>query len=96
MDIETKCDIIEEFMRDHILDGQYGDDEDVEEFLNYNDIGIPLSQAVSYSLAKLTTEGTVVVEETWLSLCNIFAVDPDGTYEDLFDFFGEAIEDEDE
>lgn len=87
MDIESKCDIIEEFMREHILNDKFKD-EDVDEFLEYNDLGIPLAQGVAYDLAELTDEGETLVEETWNGLCKLFSADPYGEYDGLDDLFG--------
>lgn len=86
MNIKEKCDIVEEFIRDHLLHNDF-DSNDINEFIKYNDLGIPLSQAVSYELATLTKNGEFLVEETWVSFCQLFDVDPNGDYEDLDDFF---------
>lgn len=88
MDIESKCNIIEEFMRETTLHQAFEGD-DVDQFIEFNDLGIPLAQAVSYGLATLTDEGQNLVEETWESLCSILDVDEEGEYEDLDDMFDE-------
>jgi hypothetical protein len=92
MDIEIKCNIIEEFMREHILHETF-DEEDVEDFISYNDLGIPLAQAVSYGLAKLVSEGETLVDETWEALCFVLEVDSQGDYEDLQDLLDEDDDD---
>jgi hypothetical protein len=84
MDIKTKCKIIEEFVREHILNDRF-DDEEVEAFLDFNDLGIPLAQSVSYNLATLTEEGESLVLETWLDFCILLEVDSANDYEDLED-----------
>jgi hypothetical protein len=88
MDIQDKCDIIEQFMREHMLHEAFEED-DVEEFINYNDLGIPLAQGVSYGLTNLTSEGQVVVEETWEALCFLLEVDSTEDYESLQDLLDE-------
>lgn len=85
MEIKNKCDIIEEFMRDHVFGEQ--NDEEVFQFIKFNDLGIPLAQAVSYDLATLTKNGEFLVDETWIALCELFDVDPNGDYDDLDAFF---------
>lgn len=84
MDIETKCNIIEEFMRKHVL-YEFFEEEDVKDFIEYNNLGIPLAQGVSYNLSNLTTEGQSLVDETWDSLCFILGVRSENDYEDLED-----------
>jgi hypothetical protein len=86
MDIETKCDIIEEFVREYFLKDIFVDDEEVQDFIEYNNLGIPLAQSVSYKLATPTEEGFQLIQETWQFLCSVFDVDSDGEYEDLDEF----------
>jgi hypothetical protein len=86
MEIEKKCDIIEEFIREHFLKDIFIDDTEVEDFISYNNLGIPLAQSVSYKLANPTLEGLSLIEETWQFLCSVFDVDADGEYEDLDEF----------
>lgn len=93
MDLETKCSIIEEFMRDHILNDEY-DEYDVDSFLEYNDLGVPLAQAISYELANPTTEGEFLIQETWVLFCEMLSIDPEGEYEDMDDILDELEDDE--
>lgn len=85
MDIKTKCEIIEEFILNQSEIVAFSDD--IEEFLELNDVGIPLAQSVSYNLASLTPEGEEMVEDTWMHMCALLAVDPNGEYEELNDMF---------
>lgn len=84
MEISVKAAIIEEFMRDEEINEQFFEDE-IHEFTAYNDLGIPLSQAVTYGLATLTDEGKRVVDETWFNLCSLLDIDPGLEYETLDD-----------
>ena len=59
MDIKTKCEIIEEFILNQSEIVAFSDE--IEEFLELNDVGIPLAQSVSYNLASLTSEGEEMV-----------------------------------
>lgn len=93
MEIETKAKIIEEFLRDEDILEEFPEDE-VVSFFEYNDMGIPLSQALIYGLATLTSLGESAVEETWFMLCAIFGIDPNGEYEDLNDCL--FLEDDDD
>jgi hypothetical protein len=86
MEIETKCKIIEEFVREYFLKDIFVDDEEVQDFIAYNNLGIPLAQSVSYKLATPTPEGFSLIEETRNFFCSVFNVDSEGEYEDLDEF----------
>lgn len=86
MELKAKCDIIEEFMRDYVFNNDFSSD-DINKFISFNNLGIPLAQSVSYDLATLTKNGEFLVEETWLSFCELFDVNAQGEYENLDDFF---------
>lgn len=90
MDIETISKILEEFSRDFTV----GDiDRDFfSDFVIYNDLGLPLAQAVVYDLANPTEDGKSLIRETWANLCELLEIDPDDEYESLDDLFG--LEDE--
>ena len=90
MEIKKKCDIIEEFMREYTFGTIFLEDEDIKYFISYNNLGIPLAQCVSYSLADPTPEGFLLIEETWESLCSLLDVRVDGDYEDLDEFLEEG------
>lgn len=91
MDIKTKCEIIEEFVRDHIDDYPL-DSDDILTFIEYNDLGIPLAQAIAYDLVELKSEAISLIEETWSNLCEILGIDKDGEYENIAD----CLDDEDD
>jgi hypothetical protein len=64
----------------------YSDQEQLEEFFRFNDVGIPLAQAFNYGLCTLLEEGESAIEETWLYLCNISNKDPySNGYENIDD-----------
>jgi len=97
MELIEKSKIIEEFTRDLLVNPEMYDPEDIEMFLEYNDLGIPLAQAHAYDLISgLTEEGSNVIEETWFYFCNMIDVDPDGEYDDLDEVLLIASDDEDE
>lgn len=85
MDIETKTEFIEEFMRNYaLLPETYNNDEYIT-FKIYNDLGIPLAQAYAYDLVELTASGEDLINETWDNFCKLFEKDPNGEYENLED-----------
>lgn len=90
MDIENISKILEEFARDFTT----GDlDRDFfSEFVIYNDLGVPLAQAVVYELATPTKEGESLIFETWNNLCELLEVSPIEDYEDLDDLLDSSEE----
>lgn len=85
--INTKAEIIEEFVRGNThADGSYTYPE-IEQFVRYNDIGVPLAQSLEYGLCILTDEGEKAVESTWINLCMLLNIDSDGEYTELADLF---------
>jgi hypothetical protein len=55
----NKCKILGQLWID------YSKDENLKEFITYNDLGLPLAYASSEKLANLTDNGITWVEETW-------------------------------
>jgi hypothetical protein len=80
--LETKCNIIEEFMRDNRV---FYPADKLTAFVSYNDFGIPMAQAVAYNLVILTDEGDSRVEETWKNFCELLGIPADGDYDDYDD-----------
>jgi hypothetical protein len=79
MDNRTKAEILVQFTQDEFNSGEY------DEFFDYNDLGIPLSIAITQDMVILTNEGEQLLEETWKELCLLFKVDPDLEYETIDD-----------
>ena len=70
------CDILSS------LHSEYQDDERFEDFIEFNDIGLPLAYMVSSELCELTDEGERYIRETWKLFLEELDV-PDRGYEDL-------------
>lgn len=85
MNIKTKCEIIEEFIRDHAE--LPTENNHLLQFLEINDLGIPLAQSVCYGLTTLTPEGEEIIEDTWTDFCSLLSVNPNGEYDELSDMF---------
>ena len=79
MDNRTKAEILVQFTQDYFNSGEY------EEFFDYNDLGIPLSIAITQDMVILTNEGENLLEETWKELCLLFEADPNDEYETIDD-----------
>lgn len=85
MDVEDKCFLIEEFVREYSKYEYSNQSEEFMEFLTYNDLGVPMAQAFVYDLVMLTEEGEGLIEETWLNLCTMVKTDPNSEYESIYD-----------
>ena len=79
MDNRTKAEILVQFTQDEFNSGEY------EEFFDYNDLGIPMSIALTQDMIILTNEGEQLLEETWKELCLLFNANPDDEYETIDD-----------
>ena len=79
MDNRTKAEILVQFTQDEFNSGEY------EEFFDYNDLGIPMSIAITQDMVILTDSGEELLEETWKELCLLFKADPDLEYETIDD-----------
>jgi hypothetical protein len=67
----------------------YKDDEQLQDFFEYNDIGIPLGYAIAEELAKPTEIGVRYVEETYALLLESLDL-PDLEWEGIDEMFGEV------
>ena len=79
MDNRTKAEILVQFTQDHFNSGEYDD------FFDYNDLGIPMSIAITQDMVILTDAGEQLLEETWIELCLLFNADPNSEYESIDD-----------
>ena len=61
----------------------YRDEELFEDFLEYNDIGLPLAYMVSTDLATPTDAGVLYINETFDLFCAALELDLNGEYESL-------------
>ena len=79
MDNRAKAEILVQFTQDEFNSGEYDD------FFDYNDLGIPLSIAITQDMVILTDSGEQLLEETWIELCNLFDADVNAEYETIDD-----------
>lgn len=73
----------------------YKDEEDFEDFVAYNDIGLPLAFMITEDIVKSTTVAEVYVNEAWELLCAALKVDSKQDYDSLEDMFMDAGAQED-
>jgi len=65
----------------------YRNDEGLEDFVTYNDLGLPLAYAVTFNLAKLSDEGKSMVDETFDVLLSALGVEDEG-YKNIDELLG--------
>lgn len=66
----------------------YRKEETFSDFVEYNDLGLPLAYAVSFNLAKLTSEGEIMVEETFDLLLSALDTEDTG-FANIVELLGE-------
>ena len=86
---ENKCSILADLWLN------YKDNETLQDFVEYNDLGLPLAYCVHTGLAEVTDEGIVYVGETFNLLCKGLDIDLDGEYESLNELMELQEDDED-
>lgn len=65
----------------------YRKEETFKDFVEYNDLGLPLAYSHSFSLAKLTSEGEMMIEETFDLLLAALDINDEG-FETITDLLG--------
>lgn len=82
MNIADKASILSDFWID------YRNDAEWQDFMVYNDLGLPLSDAIANGLVlQLSPAGEAIVEETYTMLCNRLDIDPEESFDPPSDFF---------
>ena len=65
----------------------YRDEKDLEDFITYNDLGLPLAYLIHTDLATPTEAGIQYVEETFNLLCAALELDLESEYNSLIEMF---------
>ena len=65
-------------------------EEEFADFIEYNDIGLPLAYFVHTDLVQPSEQATVYIEETFNLLCAALSLDLEGTYENLNEMFDKS------
>ena len=89
-DFSSKCEILGELWID------YKGDETFVDFIEYNDLGLPLAYVVSAGLAKIEPQGELYINETWDLLLEALGLDSETNWESLEDMLENAMETEEE
>ena len=67
----------------------YKNDEDFEDFVEYNDIGLPFAYLISYGIVESTELAEKFVSETWDMFMASLGIEDTG-FDSLQDIFGVA------
>jgi len=73
----NKCEILGQLWMD------YRGDEEFQDFVEYNDLGLPLAYLIHTDLVTVNENGISYIDETFNLLCEGVGVDLDGEYESL-------------
>ena len=64
----------------------YRDDEEFLDFVEYNDLGLPLAYAFANTMVKLNASGEALIDETWDLLLSALELEDTG-FESIDDLF---------
>lgn len=80
-DFSKKCEILSDLWMN------YRDESEMEDFLVYNDLGLPLAHLCHTNLVKPSDQALMFVDETYNILCASLGIDPEQDYESLAEMF---------
>ena len=75
-----------------VLYANYKEDEEFQDFIDFNDLGLPLAYFASERLCEVSDDGARYIMETWLLFLKGLGLEDTGSWDDLDDVF-EAAED---
>ena len=85
-DFSSKCEILGDLWLN------YRDDEAFIDFIEYNDIGLPLAYCISAGLAKAEPQGELYINETWDLLVEALGIDGEQFWDSLDHMLDNALE----
>jgi hypothetical protein len=71
----------------------YRNDTEFVDFIEYNDLGLPLAYAISEGIVKATELSNGFINETFDLLLAGMGIDEDTGFESMEDLFGQAADD---
>ena len=83
--IETKCEILSDLWID------YRGEETFEDFIEYNDLALPLAFAVANSIVNITPKAEMFISESFELLLAALGIEDEG-FESLEDMLGGRID----
>jgi len=81
---ESMCEILSEFW------AEYRDEEDLKDFVSYNDLGLPLAYFINESIVLPTPAAEAYINESFNFLVAALGIDDKVTYESLDEMFDAA------
>jgi len=81
-DFSTRCLILADLWIN------YRGDEQFQDFIEYNDLGLPLAYAIANNVVNSTNLAEQMINETWGLLLAGLEIEDEG-FEDLLDMIGE-------
>ena len=75
------------------LYANYGQDPEFRDFVEFNDLGLPLAYLSSEGLCELSTDGERYIEETWTLFIKSLGIEDTG-FEDIDEVFQAALDNE--
>ena len=78
---QDKCNILSELWL------EYKTDDNLSDFFNYNDLGLPLAYAISSGIVKSTDKAEKFISETFDILLATMAIEEDEGFVSLEDIF---------
>lgn len=75
-ELNNKCGILAE------LWSNYRDDEDFQDFIEYNDLGLPMAYLVAEELVSINEKGKIYINETFDLFIDSLGIKDEG-FEDL-------------
>ena len=86
MDFSKKCEVLSELWIN------YKTDDNLSDFIDYNDLGLPMAYMVNTGLSNLTDEGMKYVNETYNLFCLAIGVDEEKEFDNLNEMLQESEE----
>lgn len=66
-----RCEILSELWMN------YRNNETFEEFIEYNDLGLPMAHLIAENLVEATRQGEIYIDETFELLLNVLSIEDD-------------------
>jgi len=83
-DFSNKCAILSELWMN------YRDDDNLADFVDYNDLGLPMAYLINTELVTVNPSGELFINETFDLLMAAIGLDVDNGYQTLNEMFTDA------
>lgn len=75
-----------------VLYANYKEDEEFKDFIDFNDLGLPLAYFASEKLCEVSDDGARYIMETWALFLKGLGLEDTGLWDNLEDVFESAEE----